>query len=50
MRRRDMREVLTFTIDPADAKDFDDALSFAEQEDGTLQYTAGGLFIYISLL
>ena len=37
MRRRDMREVLTFTIDPADAKDFDDALSFAEQEDGTLQ-------------
>ena len=25
--RRDMREVTTFTIDPADAKDFDDALS-----------------------
>ena len=26
--RRDMRKVETFTIDPADAKDFDDALSF----------------------
>ncbi|MEK7139824.1 MAG: ribonuclease R [Patescibacteria group bacterium] len=27
-RRRDMREVTTFTIDPIDAKDFDDALSY----------------------
>ena len=33
-----MREVFTFTIDPADAKDFDDALSFAvNEEDGTYQ-------------
>jgi len=37
LRRRDMREVFTFTIDPADAKDFDDALSLAYNEDGTLQ-------------
>ena len=33
-----MREVFTFTIDPADAKDFDDALSFAvNEEDDTYQ-------------
>ena len=34
LRRRDMREVFTFTIDPADAKDFDDALSFRKLSDG----------------
>lgn len=28
LERRDMRDVLTFTIDPVDAKDFDDALSY----------------------
>lgn len=33
LRRRDMRDVFTFTIDPADAKDFDDALSFAVVND-----------------
>lgn len=32
-KRRDMREVTTFTIDPVDAKDFDDALSFRKLED-----------------
>ena len=37
LRRRDMRDVFTFTIDPADAKDFDDAISFAQNEDGTFQ-------------
>lgn len=38
-RRRDMREVLTFTIDPKDAKDFDDALSFEKLENGN--YSVG---------
>jgi ribonuclease R len=29
-KRRDCREILTFTIDPSDAKDFDDAISIRE--------------------
>lgn len=33
-KRRDMRSTLTFTIDPKDAKDFDDALSFEVLENG----------------
>ena len=33
-KRRDMRGDLTFTIDPKDAKDFDDALSFKVLENG----------------
>ena len=33
-RRKDMRSELTFTIDPKDAKDFDDALSFKVLENG----------------
>ncbi len=32
--RKDFREVLTFTIDPADAKDFDDAISYRKLENG----------------
>ena len=32
--RRDFRDVTTFTIDPADAKDFDDALSFKKLDNG----------------
>lgn len=32
-KRRDMREVPTFTIDPKDAKDFDDALSFRKLDE-----------------
>ena len=34
--RRDMRQVTTFTIDPRDAKDFDDALSLRRLPDGNL--------------
>lgn len=33
-KRRDFREITTFTIDPIDAKDFDDALSFQILENG----------------
>jgi ribonuclease R len=33
-RRKDYRKVTTFTIDPADAKDFDDAISFIQLDEG----------------
>jgi len=33
-RRRDARNILTFTIDPADAKDFDDAISIRLLKNG----------------
>jgi ribonuclease R/exosome complex exonuclease DIS3/RRP44 len=36
-KRRDMRQDLTFTIDPKDAKDFDDALSFKKLENGNFE-------------
>ena len=36
-KRRDMRDTLTFTIDPKDAKDFDDALSFKILENGNYE-------------
>ncbi len=35
--RRDFRDVTTFTIDPADAKDFDDALSVRDIGDGKIE-------------
>ena len=36
-KRRDFRSVTTFTIDPEDAKDFDDALSIKELKNGNLE-------------
>ncbi|WP_277632008.1 ribonuclease R [Avrilella dinanensis] len=36
-KRKDMRDVLTFTIDPKDAKDFDDALSFRQLDNGNYE-------------
>lgn len=36
-KRRDLRDLLTFTIDPADAKDFDDALSVRVLENGNTE-------------
>ena len=35
--RKDMRNITTFTIDPVDAKDFDDALSFKKLENGNYE-------------
>jgi ribonuclease R len=35
--RRDFRETVTFTIDPADAKDFDDAISFKKLPNGNYE-------------
>lgn len=40
-KRRDMRSVLTFTIDPVDAKDFDDAIS--------IEWVNGELFVGIHI-
>lgn len=36
-RRRDIRDLLTFTIDPLTAKDFDDAISYQKLENGTVE-------------
>ncbi|MEA2492291.1 MAG: ribonuclease, partial [Thermoleophilaceae bacterium] len=35
--RRDLRELPTFTIDPVDARDFDDAISAQEEEGGRVR-------------
>ena len=35
--RRDFRKVTTFTIDPVDAKDYDDAISFSKLENGNYE-------------
>lgn len=36
-KRRDFRPITTITIDPEDAKDFDDAISFQELKNGNLE-------------
>lgn len=36
-KRRDLRNVTTFTIDPQTAKDFDDALSVTKRDDGNFE-------------
>ena len=37
-KRKDLRDLLTFTIDPASAKDFDDAISLVKDEKGLTLY------------
>ncbi len=36
-KRKDFRDILTFTIDPVDAKDFDDAISFRVLKNGNYE-------------
>ncbi|HVM89185.1 MAG TPA: ribonuclease R [Puia sp.] len=36
-KRKDIRDVLTFTIDPIDARDFDDAISIRKLKNGTYE-------------
>ncbi|MFD2146372.1 ribonuclease R [Mucilaginibacter antarcticus] len=36
-KRRDFRDVITFTIDPFDAKDFDDAISYKKLDNGNYE-------------
>ncbi|WP_421943446.1 ribonuclease R [Pedobacter sp.] len=36
-KRKDYRNILTFTIDPADAKDFDDAISYQKLPNGNYE-------------
>ncbi|HXB91499.1 MAG TPA: ribonuclease R, partial [Puia sp.] len=36
-KRKDIRNILTFTIDPVDARDFDDAISIRTIKDGLLE-------------
>jgi ribonuclease R len=35
--RKDLRDCFTLTVDPVDARDFDDALSLEKQKDGTIE-------------
>lgn len=36
-KRKDIRDILTITIDPVDAKDFDDAISFRKMKNGNYE-------------
>jgi len=46
--RKDLRNILTFTIDPADAKDFDDAISFRQIPNSKFQIPLYEVGIHIA--
>ena len=48
-KRRDLRNHRIFTIDPATAKDLDDALHITKLPDGTLHVTYNFLFLKYSV-
>ena len=48
-KRKDYRDILTFTIDPVDAKDFDDAISIRNLDNGNYEIGQKGKIIKLNI-